>query len=121
MVHETHKILDPTIKVTATTVRVPVFSCHSEALNLEFEKPLSVERALELLSKAPGVKLVDDLEKSLYPLSIDFTDSHETGVGRIRKDDTIDHGLNMWIVSDNLLKGAALNAVQIAAELLKYL
>ena len=119
MVNETKKIMeDDSIKVTATCVRVPVFFAHSESVNVEFERPLSPEKAREILSKAPGVELRDDPSKLVYPLAIDAAGKDPSYVGRVRADDTVEHGLNMWIVSDNIRKGAALNAVQIA-EVLK--
>jgi aspartate-semialdehyde dehydrogenase len=119
MVNETRKIMeDDSIKVTATAVRVPVFYSHSESVNLEFERPISPEQAREILSKAPGVEVRDDPARSLYPLAIHATGKDPVYVGRIRVDDTVAHGLNMWIVSDNIRKGAALNAVQIAERLI---
>jgi len=123
MVNETKKIMeDYSIKVTATTVRVPVFYGHSESVNIEFEKDIAPEEARKILEKAPGVKVIDDPSKNLYPLAIDAAGKDETFVGRIRRDDTVPHGLNMWIVADNIRKGAALNAVQIAEVLIrKYL
>ena len=115
MVNETRKILeDPTIGVTATTVRVPVFFGHSESVNVETEKKITVAEVRELLATAPGIKLVDEPEKNIYPLAIDCEGSFDTLVGRIREDDSIANGINLWVVSDNILKGAALNAVQIA-------
>jgi len=116
MHNETRKIFgDEEIMVTATTVRVPVIRCHSEAVNIETEKPLpSVQDIRALLAKAAGVVVIDDVQNNDYPLAIDCAGKHEVFVGRIRKDYTIANGLNMWVVSDNLLKGAALNAVQIA-------
>lgn len=120
MVNETKKILeDDSIAVTATTVRVPVFYGHSESVNVEFENDLSPEEARKLLKKAPGVKVVDDPSKNLYPLAIHAAGKDETFVGRIRRDESVKHGLNMWIVADNIRKGAALNAVQIAEVLVK--
>jgi len=120
MVNETKKIMhDDSIKVSPTCVRVPVFVGHSEAVNLEFERPISPEEAREILEKAPGVKVIDDFKNFLYPTPIDVAGKDEVLVGRIRKDDTIDNGLNLWIVGDNLRKGAALNAVQIAELLIK--
>ena len=120
MVNETKKIMhDDSIKVSPTCVRVPVFIGHSEAVNLEFENSISPGEAREVLSKAPGVKVVDDFENLLYPTPIDVAGRDEVLVGRIRKDDTIDNGLNLWIVGDNLRKGAALNAVQIAELLVE--
>jgi aspartate-semialdehyde dehydrogenase len=120
MVNETKKILeDDGIAVTATTVRVPVFYGHSESVNIEFERELTPDEARKILSKAPGVKVVDDPSKNLYPLAIHAAGKDDTFVGRIRKDESIAHGLNMWIVADNIRKGAALNAVQIAEVLIK--
>lgn len=119
MVNETKKIMeDDSIKVSATTVRVPVYRGHSESVNVEFESKMTPEQARRILSKAPGVKVVDDPSKSVYPLAIHCDGLDDTFVGRIRADDTVPHGLNMWIVSDNLRKGAALNAVQIAEHLI---
>jgi aspartate-semialdehyde dehydrogenase len=123
MVNETRKILgEPGMRVTATTVRVPVFYSHSESVNIETEKPLSAAKARELLAAAPGVKVVDDVANLLYPTAIDAAGQDLTYVGRIREDESIENGLNLWVVADNLRKGAATNAVQIA-ELLaaKYL
>jgi len=119
MVHETHKMLDPNIRVTATTVRVPVFRCHSESVNIETEKKLTANEARAILAAAPGVTVFDDPKKNVYPLALDVAGKDDTYVGRIREDESIENGLNMWIVADNLRKGAALNAVQIAEELIK--
>ncbi len=123
MVNETKKIMeDENIQVTATTVRVPVFFGHSESVNVEFEKELTPEAARKLLAKAPGVKVIDDPKKNEYPLAIYAAGKDETFVGRIRKDESVKYGLNMWVVADNIRKGAALNAVQIAEILAeKYL
>jgi aspartate-semialdehyde dehydrogenase len=123
MVNETRKIMeDNSIRVTATTVRVPVFYCHSEAVNIETEKKLTADQVREILSKAPGVTVVDDPKQNEYPLAIDAAGKDETFVGRIREDESIPNGINMWVVSDNIRKGAALNAVQIAEILIqKYL
>ncbi|MEW6350031.1 MAG: aspartate-semialdehyde dehydrogenase [Thermodesulfobacteriota bacterium] len=117
MAWETAKIMDPSIKVTATTVRVPSFFGHSEAVNVETTKKITAARARELLRHSPGIKVVDDPKNNLYPLTALAAGEDETLVGRIREDESIDNGLNMWIVSDNILKGAALNAVQIAEVL----
>lgn len=115
LVHETCKIMgDDSIKVSATCVRVPVFSSHSEAVNIEFERPIDPAQAREILKKSPGVEVIDDPEKSLYPLAINATGKDPVYVGRIRSDTTVEHGLNIWVVSDQLRKGAALNAIQIA-------
>lgn len=120
MVLETQKIMgDSSIKVTATTVRVPVFRGHSESVNIETEQKLSAQQVRELLSKAPGVIVIDNPEKNEYPLPIYASGKDEVFVGRIREDESIANGINMWVVSDNLRKGAALNAVQIAEELIK--
>ncbi len=120
MVNETKKIMeDDSIKVTATTVRVPVYRGHSESVNIEFASEITPDQARKILAKAPGVTVLDDPSKSLYPLAINCDGLDDTFVGRIRKDDTVPYGLNMWIVSDNLRKGAALNAVQIAEHLVK--
>ena len=114
MVAETKKILDPKIKVTATCVRVPVFVGHSEAINIEMEKELSAEDAQRLLREAPGVMLVDKREDGGYITPVECVGDYATFVSRVRDDSTVDNGLNLWCVSDNLRKGAALNAVQIA-------
>lgn len=120
MVEETKKIMeDPNIKVTATTVRVPVFYGHAEAVNIEMEKKLSPEEAIEILRKAQGVVVLDDPENKLYPLQINVAGRDEVFVGRIREDFSVEAGLNMWIVADNLRKGAATNAVQIAELLIE--
>lgn len=120
MVNETKKIMhDKNIKVSATCVRVPVFNGHSESVNIETLKKVTREKAISLLKKAPGVKVVDDIKNSRYPMPIDADGKDETFVGRIREDETIKNGLNLWVVSDNLRKGAALNAVQIAEKLIR--
>lgn len=120
MVNETKKIMeDDSIQVTATTVRVPVYYGHSESVNVEFEKDLSPDEARKVLKKAPGVKVVDDPSKNKYPLAIDAAGKDDTFVGRIRRDESVPHGLNMWVVADNIRKGAALNAVQIAEVLIQ--
>jgi aspartate-semialdehyde dehydrogenase len=114
MVVETKKILDPKIKVTATCVRVPVFVGHSEAINIEFEEEISAEEAQNILREAPGIMLVDKREDGGYVTPIECVGDYATFVSRVREDPTVDSGLNLWCVSDNLRKGAALNAVQIA-------
>jgi aspartate-semialdehyde dehydrogenase len=114
MVAETKKIVDPKIKVTATCVRVPVFVGHSEAVNVEFEEPLDEDEAREILREAPGVLVVDKREPGGYVTPVECVGDYATFVSRIRTDPTIENGLNLWVVSDNLRKGAALNAVQIA-------
>ena len=117
MVAETKKILDPKIKVTATCVRVPVFVGHSEAINIEFEDFLDWEEATDILREAPGVLVVDKREAGGYITPIECVGEYATYISRIRQDSTIENGLNLWCVSDNLRKGAALNAVQIAEVL----
>lgn len=117
MVNETKKILDPNIRVTATTVRIPVMGGHSESVNIEFEKEFDLNEVRQLLSTAPGVVVVDDPANQRYPMPIDAHDKDEVFVGRIRRDETQEKTLNLWIVSDNLRKGAATNAVQIAEYL----
>lgn len=120
MVNETKKIMgDNSIRVTATTVRVPVFRGHSESVNIETEKKITANEIRSILSKSPGIVVLDVPEKNVYPLPIDVAGKDPVYVGRIREDESIDNGINMWIVSDNLRKGAALNAVQIAEELIK--
>jgi aspartate-semialdehyde dehydrogenase len=111
---ETKKILDPKIKLTATCVRVPVFIGHSEAVNIEFEKPISVEQARTILRSAPGCLVIDKHEPGGYVTPYECAGEDATYISRIRTDATVDNGLEMWVVSDNLRKGAALNAVQIA-------
>jgi aspartate-semialdehyde dehydrogenase len=118
MVNETKKILgDNSLRLTATTVRVPVFRCHSESLNIETEKKLDANEVRAVLSKAPGVVIYDAPEKNVYPVPVDVAGKDETYVGRIREDESLENCINMWIVADNLRKGAALNAVQIAEKL----
>jgi aspartate-semialdehyde dehydrogenase len=120
MVNETRKILgDSSIRLTATTVRVPVFRCHSESLNIETEKKLTPNEVRAILSTAPGVIVYDAPDKNIYPIPIEIAGKDETYVGRIREDESIDKGINMWIVADNLRKGAALNAVQIAEKMIQ--
>jgi aspartate-semialdehyde dehydrogenase len=119
MAVETQKILDPDIQLTATCVRVPVFVGHSESVNIEFEKPVTAEKARAALRAAPGILVVDKREDGGYVTPIECTGEDATFVSRIRKDPTVENGLNLWIVSDNLRKGAALNAVQIAESLIK--
>jgi len=114
MVAETKKILDPKIKVTATCVRVPVFVGHSEALNIEFENEISAQEAQDILREAPGVMLIDKREDGGYITPVECVGDFATFISRVREDSTVDNGLSLWCVSDNLRKGAALNAVQIA-------
>lgn len=118
MVHETRKIMgDQSIHVTATTVRVPVYVGHSEAVNIETERKLSANEARAILSTAPGVLLYDDPAHKIYPMPLEVAGKDEVYVGRVREDESIANGLNLWVVADNLRKGAALNAVQIAEHL----
>lgn len=120
MVNETRKIMgDDSIRVTATTVRVPVFRGHSESVNIETEKKISANEVRALLASFPGVIVFDAPDKNIYPLAVDVAGKDEVYVGRIREDGSIDNGINMWIVADNLRKGAALNAVQIAEKLIE--
>jgi aspartate-semialdehyde dehydrogenase len=120
LVKETHKIMhDAKIKVSATTVRVPVRTGHSESIYIETAKPISPDAVKKLLSKSPGIILVDDAKKGLYPMPKDVEGRDETFVGRIRRDPFVKNGLWLWVVADNLRKGAATNAVQIAEELIK--
>ena len=120
MVNETRKIMgDAAIQVTATTVRVPVYVGHSEAVNIETEQKLTANEARAILSTAPGVMLYDDPEHKIYPMPLDVAGKDEVYVGRIREDESIPHGLNLWVVADNLRKGAATNAVQIAELLVR--
>jgi aspartate-semialdehyde dehydrogenase len=120
MVHETRKILeDDTIGVTATTVRVPVFFGHSESVNIETHKKITPAEVKELMEKSPGIKLVDNPSENVYPLAINAAGIDDTLVGRIRADESIENGINMWIAADNIRKGAATNAVQIADLLAK--
>lgn len=119
MVAETHKMLDPNIEICATAVRVPVFVGHAESINIEFKKPLSHSEAREVLRDAPGCVVIDKREDGGYVTPIECVGEDATYISRIRKDPTVKHGLNIWVVSDNLRKGAALNAVQIAESLLE--
>ncbi len=120
MVNETQKIFgDSSIQVTATTVRVPVFVCHAESINIETERKVSANEARALLSAAPGIQVYDDPSRNLYPLPIDVVGTDDVYVGRVREDESIPNGLNLWVVADNLRKGAALNAVQIAEVLFR--
>jgi len=116
---ETKKILDPKIKVTCTAVRVPVFVGHSEAINLEFENPISADEARDILREAPGVTVLDKREPGGYATPVECVGEYDTFVSRIREDATIENGLNIWVVSDNLRKGAALNTIQIAETLIE--
>ena len=120
MVNETRKILgDDSIKITATTVRVPVFNSHSESINVELEKPYDLKELVDLLRHSEGIIVEDDPQNNVYPLAINATGHDETFVGRIRRDDSVENGLNLWVVADNIRKGAASNAVQIAEKLIQ--
>lgn len=120
MINETRKILGhPDMRVTATTVRVPVFDCHSESINIELEKPFEVEDVKKLLSESEGIILQDDPKNNIYPMAVTAKGTNEVYVGRIRRDDSVENGLNIWVVADNIRKGAATNAVQIALKLIE--
>ena len=117
MIFETKKILgDQNIKITATTVRVPVYYGHSESINIEFNKPCTAKQVREILEKAEGVVVQDDVQNNVYPMALTAEDKNEVFVGRIRQDDTVESGVNLWVVADNIRKGAATNAVQIAEK-----
>ena len=121
MVNETRKILgDDSIRITATTVRVPVFNSHSESINLEFYNSFDLDELKQVLADAPGIIVQDDPENNVYPLAINATGTNETYVGRIRRDESVENGVNLWVVADNIRKGAAANAVQIAEKLIAY-
>jgi aspartate-semialdehyde dehydrogenase len=120
MVNESRKILhDQKIRITATTVRVPVFYSHSESINVELKKPFELDQVRDLFEKTPGLIVMDDPENNVYPLARIAENRNEVFVGRIRRDFSLENGLNMWVVADNIRKGAATNAVQIAFELVK--
>lgn len=119
MIKETQKILKrPDLKITATTVRVPVFNSHSESINVEFENDFDLEELKYILSKAPGVILEDDINNCIYPLATNASGHDEVFIGRIRRDYSVDYGVNLWVVADNIRKGAASNAVQIVEKML---
>jgi aspartate-semialdehyde dehydrogenase len=119
MVAETKKILDPKIKLSATCVRVPVFVGHSEAVNLEFENPITADEARDILREAPGISVIDKREAGGYATPVEAAGEYDTYVSRIREDVTVENGLSLWVVSDNLRKGAALNTVQILETLIE--
>ena len=120
MINETRKILGkPNLKVTATTVRVPVINSHSESINVEFENDFDLGELKNLLKNSPGVILEDDISNNIYPLAINATGHDEVYVGRLRRDESVPFGINMWVVADNIRKGAASNAIQIVEELIK--
>ena len=119
MINETRKILKkPDLRVTATTVRVPVFNCHSESINVEFEKDFDLKELVNTLKDAPGIVIQDDPNSLVYPLAINASGHDEVFVGRIRRDDSVNSGINFWVVADNIRKGAASNAIQIVEKLL---
>ena len=119
MVNDTRKILgDNDIKITATTVRVPVFNSHSESINVELKKPFELDDIFTLLKNSEGIIVEDDVKNNIYPMAINATGHDETFVGRIRRDDSVENGLNLWVVADNIRKGAASNAVQIAEKII---
>ena len=119
MINETRKILHkPELKITATTVRVPVLNSHSESINIEFEQEIDIEEIKELLRKSNGIVVQDDIEKEIYPLAASATGTDEVYVGRIRRDFSVSNGLNIWVVADNIRKGAATNAIQIMEYLM---
>jgi len=121
MVEETKKIMhDDSLKITATAVRVPVISGHSESINVEFEKPFEISEVFNIMGSAEGIVLVDDVANNKYPLASDAADTDPVYVGRLRRDESLESGLNMWVVADNIRKGAATNTVQIAELLVKY-
>jgi aspartate-semialdehyde dehydrogenase len=120
MVHETQKIMeDPEIKVSATTVRIPVFYGHSEAVNIQTKRKISAKEARVLLFQAPGIRVMDNPDERIYPMPLEAAGINDTLVGRIREDISIENGIDLWIVADNIRKGAALNTVQIAELLAK--
>lgn len=120
MVNETRKILgDDNMKITATTVRVPVFDCHSESINVELEKPFDLAELRACLEAAPGLIVEDDIENCVYPMACNVAGKNETYVGRIRRDESVENGVNLWVVADNIRKGAATNAVQIAQKFIE--
>lgn len=121
LVHETHKILgDSSIGITATAIRIPVLGGHSESVNLEFEKPYTLDEIRRLLEKTPGVVVLDNPEKNAYPMPIHAEGKDEVFVGRIRRDESVENAVNLWIVADNLRKGAATNTIQIAEYLIQH-
>lgn len=120
MINETRKILhNPNLKITATTVRVPVQNSHSESINIEFENSFDLDDVKELIKNSPGIILEDDIKNNIYPLATNTTGHDEVFVGRIRRDYSIENGLNLWVVADNIRKGAASNAVQIVEKIIE--
>ena len=120
MINETRKILSkPDLKITATTVRVPVINSHSESINVEFEKNFNLQDLINTLKRSDGIIVKDDIKSEIYPLALDATGNNEVFIGRIRRDDSVPYGINMWVVADNIRKGAATNAVQIVKKLIE--
>ena len=120
MIRETRKILgDDTLRITATTVRVPVYYGHSESINVEFNRPVTVQQVKNALSAAPGLIVMDDPQKGVYPTPRELADRDEVFVGRIRQDESVESGVNLWVVADNIRKGAATNAVQILEYMIR--
>ena len=119
LVQETHKILeDSSIGITATAIRIPVVGGHSESVNIEFELKYDIKKVRTILNETIGVEVIDDPKKNLYPMPINAEGKDEVFIGRIRRDESVENGLNLWIVSDNLRKGAATNTIQIAEYLI---
>jgi len=119
MINETRKILHrEDLKITATTVRVPVQNSHSESINIEFENNFDLEELKNLLKNSPGIILEDDVQNNIYPLATNSTGHDEVYVGRIRRDESVEYGINMWVVADNIRKGAASNAIQIVEKII---
>ena len=120
MINETRKILNnPDMKITATTVRVPVLNSHSESINIEFEKEINMNELKKVLSNSPSIVIQDDIEKEIYPLATNSTGTEDVYIGRLRRDDSVESGINMWVVADNIRKGAASNAIQILEKLIE--
>ena len=120
MINETKKILGkPNLKITATCVRVPVFNSHAESINIEFEENFNMEDIKQILSRSPGIAYLDDISRNIYPINTFSTGKDDVFIGRVRRDTSIENGINMWVVADNIRKGAATNAVQILEELIK--
>ena len=121
MINETRKILHkPDLKVTATTVRVPVLNSHSESINIEFENDFDLEELKNTLSNSKGVIIEDDVKNNIYPIATETSGHNDVYVGRIRRDNSIENGINIWVVADNIRKGAATNAIQIVEQLIKH-
>ena len=119
MINETRKILKkPDLKITATTVRVPVFNSHSESINIEFEKNFDLEELKNILKNSPGIIVQDDITNNIYPIATEATGHDEVFIGRIRRDESVEFGINLWVVADNIRKGAARNAIQILEKLI---